>query len=801
MCVFGDDNGGHTTDAVHAAPGLIECPIPPAPVNVNGSSIPGPSSVHLLSAVGFHSNRLAFSYYIPPTLLGVFPKFGSIGGGTRVIVTGLGFVNHGGVACSFGGVNAPGDVLSAAEVACKSPAMVTSGTAGTADRLVPVLVTVNSLHYGYDAGGWSEEVLYEYVEVPVVSFIRPPTGPPKFSAAFSGRGGFAAIDHKVPTRFLTIHGAHFVDTVDLACRFGVLLTTATYISSSEVQCRIPPSSTETGDAPVVSLTTNGMDFSREGAPSATFTYVPSPELLALSPRLGATVGGTRITVLGRGFGGGATSIDHASLLCRFQVENGISNSTESDGRDAVYWDVQAVVESNGVATCVSPEVTSVLVGEKVYAGVRVSSDGGWSFSASVLRFLFYTEATVTSITPATAPASGGGDIMVSGHGFLRGEGLLLCLFTQTNTYADGILGGKRQGETSSDGNPLDTFTTAATWLAPELIQCRAPVVEVANSATMTLDVRVTNNGLDKSASAGQLIVYSWPELSSLSPATGPRTGGTVVNLTVEGWALPVGIAGIGAVRCQWGASVLVPAEMSVPEEGESGRVIVTCVSPAADAVVGTGVRATAKNGQDSEVDATVQAVVNLLIDDRSASPAGLPYYYHAMPMVQTASPTAGAVTGGTEVIIKGSGFSIALPGGRSSGGAVCTFGDSEASAIVVSDSELRCRSPPWVGTMVSTTGVSVRVKVSLNGGIDFSASSVPFNYLPIASTTGETSKTFRPALATCSIIDIAQYVDRGEETRMRHIPSCIAREKATLPSRKQQCLAHSRVSVKNLRVW
>lgn len=753
MCVFGDDNEGYTTDAVHAAPGLIECPIPPASLNVNNNSISGPSSVHLLSAVGFHSNRLAFSYYIPPTLLGMFPKFGSIDGGTRVIVTGLGFADHGGVACSFGGVKAPGDVLSGTKVACTSPAMVTSRPAGTAGQIVPILVTINGLHYGFNAGGWSEEVLYEYVEVPVISFIRPTMSPPKFSGAFSGREGFAAVDQEAPTRYLTVHGAHFLETADLACRFGAVLTTATYISSSEVQCRIPPSSTATGNAPVVSLTTNSVDFSREGAPSATFTYVPSPELLALSPRLGPVVGGTTITLLGRGFGGGATSMDQASLLCRFQLENGLTNGVDSNDRDPLPWDVQAVIESDGVATCVSPEATSVVVGRKAYASVRVSSDRSWSFSASVLRFLFYTEATVTSITPATAPASGRGDITVSGHRFLSGEGLL-CVFTRTNTSADGILGGKRQNETSAGGNALDTFTIAATWLSAELIQCRAPVMEVANSIVVALDVRVTNNGVDISASAGQLLVYPQLDLFSLSPVTGPRNGGTVVNLTVEGWTLPLGIPGIGAVRCQWGSSISVPAEISVPEGGESERVIVTCISPAADVVVRTGIGPTANGGQDSEVDATVKSVINLLIDDQSASSAGLPYYYHAMQVVQAASPTAGVVTGGTEVIIKGFGFSIAVPGGRASGQAVCMFGDMKTSAIVVSDSELRCRCPPWTGMNISTTGVSVGVKVSLNGGIDFSTSSVPFNYLPIAITTGETSKTLYLALATRLIADM-----------------------------------------------
>ncbi|CAM9115079.1 unnamed protein product, partial [Sphacelaria rigidula] len=311
------------------------------------------------------SNRLAFSYYTPPTLLGVAPNFGPVDGGTSVIITGLGFSNRGRIECSFGGVKVQGHMLSETEVACTSPAMVA------------------------------------------------------------------------------------------------------------------PS-----DAPVVSVTTNGVDFSREGAPSATFTYVSSPEMSVLSPRLGPAIGGTRVTVLGRNFVGGGTAVDEASLLCRFEVEDQASISTES-----------------------------------------------------------------------------------------------------------------------------------------------------SNAAL---------------------------HLASIS-------------------------------------------------------------------------------------DFISEVSVNLLIDGRNVSSVGLPYHYYGSPMLQTASPTAGVTTGGTEIVIKGSGFMLSAPRERSSGQAICAFGNTTTSAVLVSDAELRCRSPQWTGSVVPITGTSVAVTVSLNDGINFGTSSVRFDYLPIANAAGVFPSTVPPA--------------------------------------------------------
>lgn len=750
------DNEASSTKAQHVAAGLLECPIPPAPTSdTDGLTVAGLTSLHIVSAVGFTSNRLQFTYFTPPRLLGVVPTFGSTDGGTRVIAAGIGFDGDwGGVACSFGGVVTPGEVLSGTEVACSSPAASIAGFGlGSSDdpsRFVPFLVTLNGLHYGSDVSAKSMEieVVFEYTDTPVVSFISPTTGPPDLDG---DGGGGALVSDRRTARYLQAHGAHFREDADLACRFGALLTAAVYVSPSEVHCLIPPLSSATGDEPTVAVTANGVDFSREGPPSTTFTYVARPVLAGILPSMGPSTGGSSITVVGSNFGTGAIkSIRQASLVCRFELDapnNSLDGGSSSSGGDlthSLHWDVTATVESDSAATCVSPEVVASIatVSGRDYATVHVSTDGGSSFSASSERFFFYPETAVSSVTPTTMPASGGGDIIVSGQGFLLGDSLLLCQFEATGAFSlsDGSELPEGTSVIQTDGTH-SAFTTVAVWLSSELLRCEVPRLDVEGGVSLAFSVRVTNNGVDLSPSAAQLHVYASPGISSMVPATGPRTGGTRIKLAVDGWGLPVTDTSFN-VRCQWGANVSTPGELS-PVASETAAVegvYVACTSPSTATRISDG-------RQQPGVSDNDVVEVKLQIDGRElstagpgATGAGLAFTYYDVPVVLDVSPPAGRYLGGTDVVVTGSGFSFGAPGKPGSGQTVCMFGESDiVYAAVVSDAELRCRSPPFGGGNIeAATGTSVGVKVSMNGGLDYSwPPSVSFRYLPIASTTGE----------------------------------------------------------------
>lgn len=704
-----------------------------------------------MSAVGFTSNWLQFTYFSPPTLLGAIPSFGSTDGGTPVIVAGVGFEDFGGgVACSFGGVETPGEVLSETEVACSSPAAAIAGV-GVGDiddalRFVSLLVTVNGLHYGADAGELStgSDVIFEYTDVPVISFISPITGPPNLEG--DGRGMLVDADKKA--RYLRAHGANFREGASLACRFGTLSTAAVYVSPSEVDCQIPPLSSATGDTPTVAITVNGVDFSREGPPSTTFTYVASPVLAGILPAMGPSSGGTTVTIIGENFGIGIVeSAKQASLICRFELEDnateGLGDDTSASGGEnghTVVWDVTATVESDNAATCVTPAVVASVTtaSGRGYAAVHVSADGGSSFSSSGARFFFYPEVAVSSVTPATLSASTGGDVVVSGEGFLSGEGKLLCQYETAEDISFADVSQLPAGTAVLQKEEAHlAFSTMAVWLSSEFLQCELPPLDVEEGTSAMLAVRVTNNGVNVSPSAAQLLVYASPELSSLDPATGPRTGGTPVKLTIEGWGLPVTNVSF-EVRCQWGNNLSTPGELSsvAADTAAEGRVHVSCTSPSAIMVIS----ASNHEGNTSNDD---MVEVTLEIDGREVGAAGvgaLTFTYYEAPVVLDATPSAGGQLGGTDVVISGSGFDFGAPRNAGSGQTVCMFGEDDmVYAAVVSDTELRCRTPPYSGEdSMTATGVSVGVKISMNGGVDSSwKPSIFFQYLPVASTTGE----------------------------------------------------------------
>lgn len=755
-CIFGEDEA-IATEAQHVAAGVLECAVPPAPIDT--TTFTGSTSLHIVSAVGFTSNRLQFTYFAPPTILGLVPSFGSTDGGTRVIVAGIGFADFGGgVACSFGGVDTPGEVMSATEVACSSPAAAIAGfdvgEDNDASRFAPVLVTLNGLHFGADAGEQSveTEVTFEYTDMPVVSFVSPMSGPP----GLGGDGGGTLIADDTAVRYLTAHGAHFREGADLACRFGTLLTAAVYVSPSEVDCLIPPLSSATGDAPTVAVTVNGVDFSREGPPSTTFTYLPIPEISGLLPAMGPSTGGTTVRVIGSNFNAGTNGlVQQASLICRFELDDdasigaySTSNTSNGEVIHTAMWDVTATVESASAATCVSPAVVESLVttSGRGYATVHVSLDGGSSFSTSGARFFFYPTAAVSSVVPATVPASEGGDVVVAGEGFLSGEGTLLCQYETTANISVGDASLLLEGMSvvQHEGTTF-ALTTVATWLSPELVQCELPPLRVEEGTSSVLEIRVTNNGVDMSPSAVQLLVYASPELSSIDPATGPRTGGTPVNLAVEGWGLPTTDASFG-VRCQWGEDLSTPGEIiSVADEtAAEGRVYLSCTSPPVTMVLSA-------SSEEEDTSNTNVIQVTLQIDGREVSTpvngtsaTGPSFTYYEVPVVLDASPPAGSMLGGTDVVITGSGFAFGAPGQAGSGRTVCLFGETDVVfAAVVSERELRCRAPSFAGeNLTEITGVPVDVKVSMNDGVDYSwTPSVFFQYLPIASTSGEQQYT------------------------------------------------------------
>ena len=200
-----------------------------------------------------------------PTVAEVVPASGDAAGGTRVTVTGTGFV--GVTSVSFGGVEAADVVVwTPLQLSCTAP----PHWAGA------VSVTVRTA-----AGTNEANALFTYTSEtppPTVTGVHPATG--------GTRGGTA----------VTLTGTGFTGAASVTFG-GVEATDLVVASDTELRCTTPVH--PAGTASVVVRTPCGSN-----APNSLFTYAAGstpPTVTSVSPANGGTRGGTLVVLEGTGF--------------------------------------------------------------------------------------------------------------------------------------------------------------------------------------------------------------------------------------------------------------------------------------------------------------------------------------------------------------------------------------------------------------------------------------------------------------------------------------------------------------------
>src|SRR5258705_320439 len=106
--------------------------------------------------------------------------------------------------------------------------------------------------------------------------------------------------------------------------------------------------------------------------------------------------------------------------------------------------------------------------------------------------------TVTSISPNSGPATGGTPVNITGDNFIRATAV-------------------RFG-----GTPATSFT----------VNSATSITATSPAGSGTVDVTVTNSsGNSATGAVGQFTYAAAPTVTSISPNSGPATGGTPVNIT------------------------------------------------------------------------------------------------------------------------------------------------------------------------------------------------------------------------------------------------------------------------------
>ena len=609
-----------------------------------------------------------FTYIPAPTVTSISPNFGPQAGGTSVTITGTNL--SGATAVTFGGTPATGyTVDSATQITATSPA-------GTG----PVDVRVTT------AGGTSAISgvdQFSYLATPTITSIAPTAGPQA--------GGTA----------VTITGTNFIGTTGV--NFGVSAATGfTVDSATSITATAPPG---TGTVDIRVSNTVGTS---PAVGADQFTYVAAPSVTSISPTAGPTGGGTTVTITGTGF---------SAALPTGAVRFG--------GTIATY-----TINSNTQITATAP------AGSAGTVDVTVTTVGGTSATSAADQFTYVAAPTVTSISPTAGPTAGGATVTITGtnlsgatavtFGGTAASGVTVNSATQITATAPAQAAGTVDVRVTTMGGTsatsvADQFTyvamptvtsvsptagpsaggtsvvitgtnfsgtTAVTFggtaAAGYTVNSATQITANAPAGTGTVDVRITTvGGTSATSTADQFTYVAAPTVTSISPSSGPQTGGTTVTLTGTNLG--------GATAVTFGSTAATGFTVNSATQ-------ITATSPA-----GTGT-----------VDVRVTTV-----GGTSATSAADQYTYVPAPTVTAVSPASGSSLGGSTVTLTGTNFT---------GATAVTFGSTAATGFTVNSATQITAIAP------AGSAGTVNVRVTTAGGTSATGAADQFTYVAITVT-------------------------------------------------------------------
>ncbi|WP_158292613.1 IPT/TIG domain-containing protein [Serinibacter arcticus] len=555
----------------------------------------GPVDV-VVTTAGGSTEPLVFTYVDAPTAESLTPESGPVAGGTPVTVVGENFVP--GTVVVIDGIEVP---VVIDETGTELVFLTPAHDAGPVDVVV---VT---------PGGETDPLTYTYLDAPTAATLDPDLGP-----ATGGTDVIVTGENFVEGSIVTIDGVEVPATVNE--------------DGTEVAFTTPAH--DAGPVDVVVTTPGGST-----AP-LTFTYVDAPIAASLAPVAGPTDGGTTVTITGEGFTPeSVVTIDGVEVAPTTVAEDGLTLEflTPAHAAGPVPVTVTTVGGTSEpltftyvaapVALTIDPiegpsaggtlvqitgselgfglgaasgttvviggvEVTPIVAAGTVVlfvtpphapglVDVTVTTAGGTS---GPLGFTYNGEApTAESLSPEFGPVAGGTIVTVVGTDFTP----------ESVVTIDGV---EVDAEVALDGLSL-TFTT------PE-------------HAAGPVDVVVTTD--DGSTEPLTFTYVDVPSAESLSPVSGPVTGGTSVTVVGENFT-PDSVVTIDGVE--------VPA--TVNDEGTE----VTFTTPAHGA-----------------------GPVDVIVTTPGGSTEPLVFTFVDAPTADSLSPVAGPTAGGTSVTVVGENF-------------------------------------------------------------------------------------------------------------------------------------------------
>ena len=348
-----------------------------------------------------------------------------------------------------------------------------------------------------------------------------------------------------------------------------------------------------------------------------------------------------------------------------------------------------------------------------------------------------TAPSITSISPSSGPVQGGTLVTITGSNFTSATAVQI----DTTTYTTGNF-------TVVDDNTITVVTQQHT--------------------AGTVDVSVTNtNG---TAAFPGSFTFVGPSITNIAPNSGPVAGGTSVVITGTGFTGATGITFGGTtasctvdsdtqITCTAPSHTAGTVDVVVTVPGGSDTSVggftylnptITNLAPNSGPVAGgtsvviTGTGFTGATGvtfggstasctvdSDTQITCTSPAhaagAVDVVVTVPGGSATSVGGFTYIATSITGMNPTSGPTSGGTTVVITGTGFT---------GATGFTFGGTNASCTVDSDTQITCTSP-------AHTAGAVDVVVTVPGGSATSAGG--FTYIPATLTVaGSGAATIKP---------------------------------------------------------
>jgi hypothetical protein len=282
---------------------------------------------------------------------------------------------------------------------------------------------------------------------------------------------------------VVVGGSHFTGATEV--RFGATPATSFTVKNDGRIEAVSPAGSQ-GRVDVTVTAPEGTSAVNKGDH---FTYVPpGPYVTEVRPEEGSAEGGRPVKVLGTGFTG-ATEVTFGGVPAKFEVNSSEAISVTTPIGNAHVVDVRVT----------TPEGTSPVVPEDHY-----------------LYSNPYIE--ISGVKPSTGAAAGGIPVAISGVGFY------------------GVTGVEFGGVLSESFTVISPSSITATVPAHTVGKVKI-TVETGFGPSLPEYCPKNKEKRNTNCTARDFYRYKTPSVDAISPATGPRTSGTVVTITGHGFAV------------------------------------------------------------------------------------------------------------------------------------------------------------------------------------------------------------------------------------------------------------------------